>query len=163
MARKTARCRTRGQHLPGMPAHSQRVPGTSRRHASNAAHPGTSQAVSFLRGPPPSSAPPRCAHLFVPATQMARSFVILPASMVSITAASRSLHHSASAALSSSLARCARPRVQAKMDATGFVLVALPFWNSRQWRVTVPAQNTSQPAVTVAHASGVVAALGFKQ
>jgi hypothetical protein len=27
------------------------------------------------------------------------------------------------------------------MDATGFVLVGLPFWCSRQWRVTVPAAD----------------------
>jgi hypothetical protein len=32
----------------------------------------------------------------------------------------------------------ARPRVHAKMLATGLVLVGLPFWCSRQWRVTVP-------------------------
>lgn len=41
--------------------------------------------------------------------------------------------------LRSSLARCASPRVHAKMLATGLVDVGLPFWNSRQWRVTVPA------------------------
>jgi hypothetical protein len=33
-------------------------------------------------------------------------------------------------ALLSSLARCRRPRVQAKMEATGFVLVSLPCWCS---------------------------------
>lgn len=33
---------------------------------------------------------------------------------------------------------CASPRVHAKMLATGLVLVGLPFWYSRQCRVTVP-------------------------
>lgn len=40
----------------------------------------------------------------VPCTQIARSLVILPASMVSMTAASSAVHHSARAALLSSLA-----------------------------------------------------------
>jgi hypothetical protein len=39
---------------------------------------------------------------------------------------------------------CARPRVHAKMLATGLVLVGLPFWCSRQWRVTVPARQQQQ-------------------
>jgi hypothetical protein len=39
---------------------------------------------------------------------------------------------------------CARPRVHAKMLATGLVLVGLPFWCSRQWRVTVPAGAASK-------------------
>ena len=34
--------------------------------------------------------------------------------------------------------RAARPRVQAKIEAIGLVEVALPFWCSRKWRVTVP-------------------------
>ena len=45
----------------------------------------------------------------------------------------------ARAVLLSSLALNARPRVQAKMLATGLVLVGLPFWYCRQCRVTVPA------------------------
>ena len=40
----------------------------------------------------------------------------------------------------SSLARKARPRVQAKMDATGLVDVGFPFWCCRQCLVTVPAR-----------------------
>jgi len=43
-----------------------------------------------------------------------------------------------SGSLASSLARCSRPRVQAKMLAMGLVLVLRPFWCSRKWRVTVP-------------------------
>ena len=35
----------------------------------------------------------------------------------------------------------ARPRVQAKMEATGLVLVGCPFWYCRQCRVTVPART----------------------
>jgi len=46
--------------------------------------------------------------------------------------------------LPSSLARCARPRVQAKIEAMGLVEVGLPFWNSRQCRVTVPAGGAVQ-------------------
>lgn len=42
-------------------------------------------------------------------------------SMVSMTAVSNWCTKAASSALSSSLARCCRPRVQAKMDATGLV------------------------------------------
>ena len=45
----------------------------------------------------------------------------------------------ARALLLSSLALKASPRVQAKMLATGLVLVGLPFWYCRQCRVTVPA------------------------
>ena len=40
--------------------------------------------------------------------------------------------------LSSSLARCSRPLVHAKMEAMGLVEVLFPFWYSRQCRVTVP-------------------------
>jgi hypothetical protein len=53
--------------------------------------------------------------------------------------------------LPSSLARCARPRVQAKMEAMGLVEVGLPFWNSRQCRVTVP-----EPAATCASDSAAL-------
>jgi hypothetical protein len=55
-------------------------------------------------------------------------------------------------ALSSSLALCARPRVHAKMEAMGLVEVGLPFWYSRQCRVTVPVagQNKgSQISITI--------------
>ena len=48
----------------------------------------------------------------------ARALVILPLSMVRSTEASSCEQKSASAALPSRLARCARPRVHAKMDAT---------------------------------------------
>jgi hypothetical protein len=47
--------------------------------------------------------------------------------------------HSRAGRAPSSLARKARPRVQAKMEATGLVDVSRPFWCSRQCRVTVPA------------------------
>ncbi len=47
-----------------------------------------------------------------------RALVILPLSMVRSTDASSCAQKSDSAALPSSLARCARPRVHAKMDAT---------------------------------------------
>lgn len=46
--------------------------------------------------------------------------------------------HTLSGLLSSSLARCWRPRVHAKIEAMGFVEVLFPFWYSRQCRVTVP-------------------------
>ncbi|KAA6428112.1 MAG: hypothetical protein FRX49_02773 [Trebouxia sp. A1-2] len=59
--------------------------------------------------------------------------------MVSITPSSRDVQKSISSWLSSSLPLCAKPLVHAKMLATGFVDVGLPFWYSLQWRVTVPA------------------------
>lgn len=57
------------------------------------------------------------------------------------------MHHSVSAVLSSSLARWISPRVQAKMEATGLVLVGRPFWCSRQWRVTVPVRDSRRQCV----------------
>ena len=41
------------------------------------------------------------------------------------------------------------------MEATGLVLVALPFWCSRQWRVTVPVGQVGQ-VVTSHSACGQV-------
>ena len=56
-----------------------------------------------------------------------------------MVAASRASQNLVSSALPSSLARCASPRVHAKMEATGFVLVVFPFWCCLQCLVTVPA------------------------
>lgn len=69
----------------------------------------------------------------------ALAFVIFPALMVSRVAFSRISQKSCRASFLSSLARWARPRVQAKIEATGFVDVGWPFWYCLQWRVTVPA------------------------
>lgn len=55
----------------------------------------------------------------------------------------------------SSFARKARPRVQAKMEATGLVDVGFPFWCCRQCLVTVPA-----PARGVRHAVGPLTVAG---
>jgi len=51
-----------------------------------------------------------------------------PASTVSTTTVSRVSANLASSALSSSLARCLKPRVQAKIEAIELVEVASPFW-----------------------------------
>src|SRR3546814_7302450 len=56
----------------------------------------------------------------------ARSLVILPLSTVATQIFSRSSANLISAALSSSLPRCLRPPVQAKIEAIGLVEVALP-------------------------------------
>lgn len=56
-------------------------------------------------------------YLFMPLIQIARSLVIIPDSMVSIQALSRSSENFFRASLLSSLARCASPLVQAKMEA----------------------------------------------
>ena len=53
------------------------------------------------------------------------------ASVASVHPASRSRANAASAGFASSFARWSSPRVHAKMDATGFVEVSLPFWYSR--------------------------------
>ena len=52
-----------------------------------------------------------------PLMQIARSFVIKPSSIVSTHTSSRAVLYLASATLSSSLARWARPRVHANIDA----------------------------------------------
>ena len=61
-----------------------------------------------------------------------------PLSTVSTQTFSSAVANLASAALSSSAARCDRPRVQAKIDAIGLVDVSLPCWCWRKCRVTVP-------------------------
>src|ERR1700712_5520032 len=60
-------------------------------------------------------------------TSSARSLVMWPASTVSTQTFSSVLANFASSALLSSLARWARPRVQAKIDAMELVEVSLPF------------------------------------
>jgi CRP-like cAMP-binding protein len=66
-------------------------------------------------------------HFWSAPTSSARSLVIEPASTVSTQTLSRVVANFASAALLSSLARWARPRVQAKIDAIELVEVSLPF------------------------------------
>src|SRR3546814_4493524 len=61
-----------------------------------------------------------------------RSLVILPLSTVATQIFSRSSANLISAALPSSLPRCLRPPVQAKIDAIGLVEVALPCWRSEE-------------------------------
>ncbi|MNT79288.1 hypothetical protein D3C72_2186070 [compost metagenome] len=61
-------------------------------------------------------------------TSRLRSLVILPSSIVSMVTFSRVAANLASASLLSSLARWARPRVQAKIEAVEFVDVSLPCW-----------------------------------
>ena len=61
-------------------------------------------------------------------TSRARSLVMKPASTVSTQTFSRVAANLASSALSSSLARWARPRVQAKIEAMELVEVDWPFW-----------------------------------
>ena len=76
------------------------------------------------------------------------ALVILPALMVSRVAFSKSWQKVCNSLLPSSWPLNARPRVQAKMEATGFVDVGWPFWYCLQWRVTVPAFRyfcTQQP------------------
>ena len=70
--------------------------------------------------------------LAIPWMQMAKSFVILPESTVSMHDCSSSLAKRDSSGLLSSLARCSSPRVQANIDAIGLVDVDLPFWCSLQ-------------------------------
>ena len=59
---------------------------------------------------------------------VARSLVILPLSTVSMQTASRASAKAVTSGVPSSLPRCASPRVQAKIDAIGFVDVGLPCW-----------------------------------
>ena len=67
-----------------------------------------------------------------------QTLVIFPSSIVAMVAASSASQNLVRSALPSSFARCASPRVQAKIDATGFVLVVFPFWCCLQCLVTVP-------------------------
>src|SRR5690606_4185647 len=61
-------------------------------------------------------------------TSSARSLVMLPPWTVSMTTCSRSLAKPVTSGVPSSLPRWARPRVQAKIEAIGFVEVGLPAW-----------------------------------
>src|SRR5438270_13583852 len=70
-------------------------------------------------------------HFWSAPTRSAKSFVMLPASTVSTHTFSSVLENFASSALLSSLARCASPRVQAKIEAIELVEVSRPFWCSR--------------------------------
>ena len=70
--------------------------------------------------------------MFFPWMASARSLVMIPSlSMTSTQASSRDVQKSFKATLSSSFALWIRPRVQAKMEATGFVEVSFPFCHSR--------------------------------
>src|SRR6202035_5180001 len=60
-------------------------------------------------------------------TKSARSLVMKPASTVSTQTFSSVAANFSSSALLSSLARCDRPRVQAKIEAIELVEVSLPF------------------------------------
>ena len=64
-------------------------------------------------------------------TSSARSLVIFPLSTVSMHTRSSVSANTVTSAVLSSLPRWARPRVQAKIDAIGFVEVGLPCW---YWR-----------------------------
>ena len=64
--------------------------------------------------------------------------VIWPPSTVPMTTSSSVSANSSTSGVLSSLPRCSRPRVQAKIDAIGLVDVGLPCWCWRKWRVTVP-------------------------
>ena len=75
---------------------------------------------------------------WVSPTSSARSLVIEPASTVSTQTFSRVSAKWVSSALPSSLARCFRPWVQAKIEAIELVEVDSPRWCWRKWRVTVP-------------------------
>src|SRR6266550_9481335 len=61
-------------------------------------------------------------------TRSARSLVMKPDSTVSMQTFSIVFENLARSALLSSLARCARPRAQAKIEAIELVEVSLPFW-----------------------------------
>ncbi len=66
-------------------------------------------------------------HFWLGPTSAAKSLVMYPASTVSTQTFSKLEANRASPALLSSLARCARPRVQAKIDAIELVEVGSPF------------------------------------
>lgn len=66
--------------------------------------------------------------LLIPCIQIAKSFVIFPDSTQSTHAFSKSLANFPNSGVLSRLALCSRPRVQAKIDAIGFVDVGNPFW-----------------------------------
>src|SRR4029077_14248605 len=85
-------------------------------------------AIAFFRCSSTLSRNPSVeSHFCSGPTRSARSFVMKPASTVSTQTFSRVEANLASASLSSSLARCARPRVQAKIEAIELVEVGLPF------------------------------------
>ena len=63
---------------------------------------------------------------------------MMPSLTVSIHAFSSASANLINSGVSSSFPRWISPRVQAKIEAMGLVDVSLPFWCSRQWRVTVP-------------------------
>ena len=69
--------------------------------------------------------------VLVPCTQMAKSLVMAPDSTVSMITLSRVSQKLFSSALSSSLARWRRPRVQANIEAIELVEVSPPFWWTR--------------------------------
>ncbi|CFS57070.1 Uncharacterised protein [Mycobacterium tuberculosis] len=58
--------------------------------------------------------------------RIARSLVIFPLSTVAMTTDSSLWAKSMTSGVPSSLPRCCNPRVQAKIDAIGFVEVGLP-------------------------------------
>ena len=64
-------------------------------------------------------------------TSRARSLVIRPDSTVCTQTSSRVRANSVTSGVPSSLPRCFRPPVQAKLDAIELVEVSLPFWCSR--------------------------------
>ena len=65
-------------------------------------------------------------YFLIPWMHPAKSLVIFPESTVSTQAFSRRRAHFWSSTLLSSLPRCSKPLVQAKILAMGFVLVGLP-------------------------------------
>ena len=60
-------------------------------------------------------------------TQIAKSLVINPDSIVFMTTSSKVLQKLVNSLFLSNLALCNNPRVQAKIDATEFVEVSLPY------------------------------------
>src|SRR5476651_1854423 len=93
---------------------------------------GRDYAIAFFRFSSTLSRKPVVeSHFWLGPISDARSFVIKPASTVSTQTFSSVPANFASAALLSSLARCARPRVQAKIEAIELVEVSRPFWCSR--------------------------------
>src|SRR5690606_39256274 len=70
-------------------------------------------------------------HCWSLPTSSARSLVILPLSTVSMTTFSRVSAKPTTSGVESSLPRCCKPRVQAKIEAIGLVEVGLPCWCCR--------------------------------
>ncbi len=86
------------------------------------------QPIAFFRFSSTLSRKPVVeSHVWSGPTSNARSLVMKPASTVSMQTFSSVAANLASAALLSSLARCARPRVQAKIEAIELVEVSSPF------------------------------------